>query len=204
LAWYVIQTETRSLLSFLAVMLVVATPGLEAAGFENPSRRRSFIAAVAIGAAVSFGITILSSYVLTEPIRFFFGLESRRDFLLREAEAYPVLEWLNAHDEVHGAVLVGLKRPYYAAKPIWFSAFSDPPIAERLTGHEGSPQELAARLKLLGASHIVFDESEYDADRRDGLYSWPDDRRKVFETVLAEHCTQVARLEARRIYRIDG
>ncbi len=202
-AWYIIQTETRSLLAFIAVMLAVATPGLQSAALEGGRRRRSFVAALSAGALVSLGVAVVSSYVLTEPVRYFFGLESRRDFLVREAEAFSTLEWLNTHDEVVGAVLVGLKRPYYAAKPVWFSAFSDPPIAERLTGDTADPAELSARLRTLGATHIVIDEAEYEDDHRKGLYSWSAERRQTFETVVTEHCSPVAGFGARRIYRID-
>ncbi len=201
-AWYIIQTETRSLLTFLAVLLALASPGLESAVLNGTGRRRPYLVAIATGALAALGVTVVSSYVLTDPVRYFFRLESRRDFLMREVEAYPVLEWLNTHDEVAGAVLVGLKRPYYAAKPIWFSAFSDPPIAERLTEEGATPAELAARLKTLGATHIVVDQAEYDEDLRRKLYSWSQDRRLVFETMLGEHCTEVKQFGPRRVYLI--
>ncbi len=203
-AWYLFRTETRSLLSLLAVVLVLASPEIERTLFGVTERKRAALLAVAAAALTSLLVTVISSWILTEPLRYCIGLEGRRDFLEREVVGFDALDWINTHDEVRGAVLVGFKRPYYAEKPIWFSAFSDIPIAELLTGPEGTPADLARKLTILGATHIALDRNEWDADHRDQLYAWSDTRRKVFEDLLEHHCRPVARFGATTVYRVEG
>ena len=203
-AWYVFRTETRSLLSLMAVVLVLASPEIERPLFSVVERRRAALLAVATVAMASLLVTGISSWVLTEPLRYFIGLEGRTAFLKREVVGFGALDWINTSDEVRGAVLVGFKRPYYAEKPIWFSAFSDIPIAEVLTGPEGTSADLARKLKILGATHIAVDRHEWDTDHEGKLSSWSDPRRKVFEDLLEEHCRPVAHFGATTIYRVEG
>ncbi len=203
-AWYLFRTETRSLLALLAVVLVLAAPEIERTLFAVAERRRAALFAVAAAALTSLLVTVISGWILIEPLRYCIGLEGRRAFLEREVVGFDTLDWINTHDEVQGAVLVGFKRPYYAAKPIWFSAFSDIPIAELLTGHQGTPADLARKLRTLGATHIALDHNEWDADHADHLYSWSGPRRQVFEDLLEHHCQPVARFGTTTIYRIQG
>lgn len=203
LAWYSFRTETRSLLTMIAVVLVLAAPEIERTLFWVAERKRAALFALGIAALASFSVTVVSSWVLTEPLKYFIGLEGRTSFLHREVAAFDVLDWINTHDEVRGAVLVGFKRPYYAEKPIWFSAFSDTPIAEVLTGAEGTPAELNRKLTTLGATHIALNLDEWDADHSDCLYAWSLSRRKVFLDLLADHCQQVAQFGKTTIYRLE-
>jgi len=194
LAWYIFRTETRSLLSLLAVVLALAAPEMERRLFDDSSHRRAALGILVAAALTSLSVTVISSWVLTEPLKHFLGLENTRSFLHREVVAFDALDWINSHDDVQGAVLVGFKRPYYAAKPVWFSAFADVPIAEVLTGSKGTAPDLCDKLSRLGVTHIAFDRAEWDADHRDHLYSWPDSRRKVFEDLLEQHCQPVTQL----------
>ncbi len=202
LAWYFFRTETRSLLSLIAVVLVLAAPEIERTLVAVAERRRAALFAVAAAALASLSVTVISSWTLTEPLSYFIGLEGRKAFLKREVVGFDALDWLNTHDEVRGAVLVGFKRPYYAGKPIWFSAFADIPIAEVLTGSGGTAADLSRKLKTLGATHIALDRSEWDADHQGQLYAWSDTRRKVFEDLLEHHCRPVAQFGRTTIFRL--
>lgn len=204
LAWYLFRTETRSLLSLIAVVLVLAAPEIERTLFNVTRRRRAAFLAVGVAALASLSVTVVSSWILTEPMRFFFGLENTKTFLRREVVGFDALDWVNTHDDVRGAVLVGFKRPYYAAKPVWFSAFADIPVAEVLTGSEGTPADLARKLTTLGATHIALDRSQWDADHQDHLYAWSNSRRKTFQDLLEYHCRPVAHFGVTDIYRIDA
>ena len=204
LAWAFFRTETRSLLVFLAVLFAVAVPELERRIFDSARLRRAGTAAIAAALTASLGITAITTLILTEPLKYLFGLESTRSFLTREVRHFEPLEWLNGRPYVRGAVLVGFKRPYYAEKPIWFSAFSDIPIAEVLTGTEGTADDLVRKLRTLGATHIAIDRDEWEADHRDGLYSWPPERRRVFEDLLEKRCRPVARFGATTIYELGA
>jgi hypothetical protein len=202
-AWYLFRTETRSLLSLIAVVFVLAAPEIERTLFAAAERRRAALVAVAAAALASLSVTVISSWILTEPLSYFIGLEGRTAFLKREVVGFDALDWINTHDEVRGAVLVGFKRPYYAGKPIWFSAFADIPIAEVLTGSGGTAADLSNKLKTLGATHIALDQNEWDADHAEHLYSWSDTRREVFEDLLEHHCQPVARFGATTIFRLE-
>ncbi len=203
LAWYFFRTETRSLLSLLAVVLVLAAPEMERTLFAVTGRKRAALFVISVAALAALSITVISSWILTEPMQHLFGLEKTKTFLNREVVGFDALDWINSHDEVQGAVLVGFKRPYYAEKPIWFSAFSDIPIAEILTGSEGKPADLAKKLNILGATHIAVDRHEWDADHHDHLYAWSDARREVFEELLEHHCQPVARFGTTTIYGVQ-
>lgn len=203
IAWYFFRTETRSLLSLIAVVLVLAAPEIERRLFAVLERRRAALFAVALAAMASLLLTIVSSWILTEPLRYFIGLEGRSVFLKREVVGFEALDWLNSHHEVQGTVLIGFKRPYYAEKPIWFSAFADIPIAEILTGTSGTPADLAGKLSTLGATHIAVDKDEWNADHAGNLYSWPDSRKTVFEDFLEHHCRPVARFGEITIFRLE-
>lgn len=201
-AWMLIQTETRSLLVFFAVLLVAAAPRVEQLVFAPTSHRRAAVCAVLAASAASFWVSAVSSSLLTSPMRYFFGLESRRSFLSREAEAYPVLDWLNQNPNATGALLVGLKRPYYAEKPIWFSAFADIPIAEVLTRGTTTADEMLSRFRHVGVSHIVVDRDVWEQDHNEGLYSWSDRRREAFEAVLNRHCHLAAQFGRTTVFEL--
>jgi len=201
-SWYVFRTETRSLLCLLAVVLALAAPEIERLLFDNPRHRRAALGVLTTAALASLSVTVISSWVLTEPMKFFLGLENTRTFLHREVGAFDTLDWLNTHDEVRGTVLVGFKRPYYAAKPVWFSAFADIPIAEIITGSEGTSLDIKRKISRMGATHIAFDTTQWDADHQDNLYSWPDARRKVFEILLENHCQLVAQFGDTKVFSL--
>ena len=72
-----------------------------------------------------------------------------------------------------------------------------------MTGSERTPADLRKKLKILGATHIVLDQTEWIADHKDGLYAWPDARRTVFEDLLEDHCSPVARFGETTIFRLE-
>ena len=147
-------------------------------------------------------MVVVNTLYLTEPIRHFLGRESRQEFLRRECESFPTLEWLNARDEVVGVLLVGLKRPYYLEKPGYFGAFADPPVVERLTAGATSPDDVAERLVAAGVSHVVVNRDEYRSDHDERLFSWPDQQRQAFEAFLAGRCTPVFRSGPETVYEM--
>ncbi len=202
LAWYLIQTETRSLLTLLAVLFAVAAPAMEAHLFRPRRIRRAALFALGIAALASVLLVAFNALVLTRPLGYLFGLEGRREFLRREVKHYRVLEWLNADPGVRGVLLVGMKRPYHVEKPAWFSAFADRPIAEVLLGDRKDPGALARDLLALGITHVAVDTREYRKDHEEGLYGWGEAGRAVFEGFLARECEPVVRIGDVVVYRI--
>ncbi len=202
LAWYIIQTETRSMLTFLAVLLVVAAPEMERRLFHDRAIRRAAYFALATVALASLLLSVFNSLLLTRPLGYLFGLEGRREFLQREVRGYRALEWLNGSPAVRGVLLVGMKRPYYVEKPAWFSAFADRPIAEVLLDGRKDPAAFARDLLALGITHVAVDRAEYRKDLREGLYGWGEAGRAVFEAFLARYCERQAGFGGVEILRI--
>jgi len=121
-AWLFIRTETRSLLSVFAVLSAIYATNIE--------RLRGW--RVVIGAAVAMNIVIMlvTTNVVTDPGRYFLGLETRDQYIVRMDGKQAAYRWLDAHAEVQRVLLVGLHDPYYLGKPALFSSCCDTPIAQ--------------------------------------------------------------------------
>ncbi len=202
LTWYLFQTITRSLLTFFAVLFVVAAPQVERRLFGSPQLRRAAFVVFGVLVGASLIVSAFNTMVLTRPLGYLFGLEGRREFLRREVHGYRALEWLNGNPAVRGVLLVGMKRPYYVEKPAWFSAFADRPIAEVLLDGRRDPAAFARELLALGITHVAVDRAEYRKDLRDGLYGWGKSGRAVFEAFLERYCERQAGFGGVEILRI--
>ena len=158
--------------------------------------------AIPLGFLANGAVSIINTHYMTEPVSFFFGLESRTDFLLREAESHATYNWLNKNDEVEAVLLVSLKRPYHLNRPAYFSAFADPPIAEIITRGATTAEEVRQRLTAYGISHVSISAKWYEYDHKHELYSWPDAQRRAFETFITKHCKPVFAAGKEVTYRI--
>ncbi len=202
IVWLVLHTENRSLLTMIAVLFVVAVAGFERSLWRNPAMRRAATFLLVLGFLTNFAVSMVNTHYLTEPLRYFFGLENKETFLTREAESYATYAWLNASNEVDAVLLVGLKRPYYLDKPAYFSAFADPPIAEIITRGATSALEVHHRLTSYGISHVTINAHWYDNDHQQNLYTWPPEQRRAFETFIIERCEPVLAVDREVTYRI--
>jgi hypothetical protein len=184
----------------LAVFFCVAAIGLERTFWTRPDFRRPMVVFLCLATLANLGITVVITYHLTEPVRYFFGLETAKDFLRREARSQGAYEWLNQNPAVGKVVLVGLYGPYYLERIAYFSSFGDPPMAEVLSSGSTSPRNLATRFQSLGITHMVINQGAYERDHRNGLYSWSRADRQLFEDFVAEICEPVARFGNETIY----
>ncbi len=201
-AWLLFQTENRSLLTLVAVVYAVGGVGFERAVW---SRRRLRVAAVGVLAAASAAnllLAVVNTYHLTEPLRYFVGLESRRAFLLREAHGQRTFDRLDRDPSVGRVLLVGFEGPYHLRREAFFSSFADPPAVEVFARGVAGPEELLARLASRGVTHVAIDVPRYRHLNEDGLFSWSAAERDAFETLLAELADPVAAFGEERIYRL--
>lgn len=201
LAWYVIQTETRSLLTVLAVLLCVAAPAFERLIWSQVRLRWAVASGLLAAGLASLGILVTNAFFLTQPVAVMLDLESRGAFLRREVQHFAAAQWLE-ENQARGALLVGLKRPYYVTVPAWFSAFADTPIAQHFARGATTGPSLHQRLMRMGISHIVVHHAEYADDLERGLYTWEDTEREAFEALLADHCDVVAEFPPIVVYRL--
>lgn len=202
LVWLVIQTETRSLLTMLAVFFCVAAVELEGRVWSYKTLRRPLVFFLCLVVLANLTITIATNYYLTAPVAYFLGLESSKDFLHREAESQPSYEWLNANAEVGKVLLVGLHGPYYLDRPFYFSSVCDPPIAEVLTNNIEDVEQVQKKFRALGITHVVINRKQYEEDNRYGLYGWPVKQRQAFESFISQYCEPAAQFGPDVIYRL--
>jgi len=174
--WLMIRTEARSLLSLLAVLSAVYAANIE--------RLRGWRIVVGVAVAVNVVIMLVSTNIITDPIRYFLGLESREQYIVRMDPKQAVYRWIDQQPGARAVMLVGLHDPYYLDKPALFSSCCDTPIAQTIE---------PSTLKGAGVTHIAFRPREYDRENAAGLYSWPPAQKKAFESFLRERCRVVAR-----------
>ncbi len=202
LVWLLIQTETRSLLTMLAVFFCVAAIELERLVWKHKAFRRPLLLFLYLAVLANLGITIVTNYQLTRPITYLLGLETQKTFLLREAKSQMTYEWLNRNPAAGKVLLVGFFGPYYLEKPAYFSSVCDPPIAEQLSNGIKYPGSLGEKFRRLGITHVAIDEKQYNDDKNRGLYGWSAQQKKVFEDFIAQFCYPEVKFGKEVIYRV--
>jgi len=204
LAWLAIQTETRSLLTLLAVVACLGAIVLDRAIRERPGFRLPLVALLALVAAANLIVASVIAFGTFSPVRHFVGLESGTDYLRREARSQRAYEWLDGRRDVGTVLLVGLHGPFYLQRPALFSSCCDTPIAQTLCTGARTPEEIRARLLALHVTHVVVDQGEWEREHRRELYTWSREDRARFEEFLSRYCRPVARFGADTIYAVQG
>ncbi|HEY8131115.1 MAG TPA: hypothetical protein VII12_04435 [Thermoanaerobaculia bacterium] len=175
--WLLIRTEARSLLSLLAILSAVYAANIE--------RLRSWRIVIGLAVATNVVIMLVTTHIVTDPVRYFLGLESRDQYIVRMDPKQAVYQWIDQQPTAHAVMLVGLHDPYYLDKPALFSSCCDTPIAQTTD---------PSTLKRAGVTHIAFRPREYERENAAGLYSWPPAQKMAFEAFLRERCRVVARI----------
>jgi hypothetical protein len=200
--WLLIQTETRSLLTMLAVFFCVAVIGFERMAWKHKTFRRPLVFFLSLAILANLCLTIVTNYQLTKPISYMLGMETRKTFLSREAKSQRTYEWLNRNPVVGKVLLVGFFGPYYLEKPHYFSSVCDPPIAEQLSNGIKDPESLWKKFRSLGITHVAINEKQYKHDKHHGLYGWSAEQKKVFEDFIAQFCQSTVKFGEEVIYRV--
>ncbi len=174
--WLVVRTEARSLLSVLAVLSAIYAANIE--------RLRGWRIVLGFAVATNVVIMLVSTNIVSEPIRYFLGLESREQYIVRMDPKQAAYRWLDEQANVHRVLLVGLHDPYYLGKPAMFSSCCDTPIAQVID---------LSTLKRSDVTHIALRPREYERENAEHLYTWSAAKRKDFEDFLRDRCRPVAR-----------
>jgi len=203
-AWLLVQTEVRGLLTFLAVVACLGAAVISRTLRKNPGLVTPLIFVLSLVVAANLAVTAVISLGTFAPLPYFLGLEHGADYLRREARSQKTYEWLNTAPGVRKVLLVGLHGPFYLEQPALFSSCCDPPIAQTLTAGASSPEEIWRRLGARDVSHVVVDESEWRREHRVGLYSWSPEGRRRFEEFVARYCRPAARFGNDQIYTLRG
>ncbi len=192
LGWLLIRTEARSLLSLLAVLSAVYAANIE--------RLRGWRAVVGVGVALNVVIMLVTTHVVSDPARYFLGVETREQYIARMDPKQGAYRWIDSQPEARAVLLVGLHDPFYLQKPALFSSCCDTPVAQDLTARHGS--SIAGVLKAQGITHVALRAREYERENGAGLYSWSAAQRATFESFLRDRCRPVARVGEVLILRL--
>lgn len=186
--WLIVRTEARSLLSLFAVLAMIYAIAFESL---SSAMKRAVSAVIAAGFALNVVILLVTTHVVTDPFRYFLGLESRADYVVRMDEKQSAYRWLDEQPDVRRVLLVGLHDPYYLRKPAVFSSCCDTPVAEAIVRRDGTIDAIAADLKNAGVTHVAFRESGFARNEREHLYDWSPAQRETFRAFLRERCRPV-------------
>jgi len=188
--WLFIRTEERSLLTLFAVLAVLIAHGFSTL---SPSMKRAGRVVIAAGFAANVVLILVSAHVLTAPLRYFVGLESRSDYVVRMDPKQGAYRWLSGQRDVGRILLVGLHDPFYSRRPVLFSSGYDTPIAEVIVRRAVTAERIANDLKGAGVTHIAFRSSQFERNEREHLYDWTSAEHDTFLAFLRERCRVVAR-----------
>jgi hypothetical protein len=202
LAWLLIHSENRSLLTVFAVLLVVEAIELQRVLERRPVVTWAVVTLIATASLANVGMAMISTHYMTRPIPYFIGIESRDAFLSANAPSQPAFDWLNRDHGVGWVLCVGEHGPYHLKPRAYFSSFSDPPVAEIVTAGASSEAEIRGALASLGVTHIVVDHEIYRQENEAGLYSWSAERKALFEQFIGS-CRPVASFGSDTIYALD-
>lgn len=201
--WLAIRTEVRSLLPMLAVLCVVYSTTLQQVRWRMQPLRSVFTVLVAVSISVNFFITILTTYFIFDPVRYFIGRETRGQYRTRLSKTQEAYDFLNRRDDVGRVLLVSIHNPFYLkAEPI-FSSCCDPPVIERLLAGATNADEVRRRLLEMGITHVIINPGDYHNDYAGHLYSWSLQSRKSFEEFLLTRCRKLAVLQGDVVFQIE-
>ena len=185
IAWLVIRTETRSLLSLFAILSAIYAARIEVF--------RGWRVVVGTAVALNAIIILVTTTIVTNPVRYFLGRESRQEYIVREDPKQDAYRWLDNEPSVQGVLLVGLHDPYFLRKPALFSSCCDTPIAQVIDTNA---------LKQQGITHVAFRAREFARENREHLYSWTPQQRDAFLGFLRQRCRPIVSVNDVLILRI--
>ena len=185
IAWLVIRTETRSLLSLFAILSAIYAARIEVF--------RGWRVVVGTAVALNAIIILVTTTIVTNPVRYFLGRESRQEYIVREDPKQDAYRWLDNEPSVQGVLLVGLHDPYFLRKPALFSSCCDTPIAQVVDTNA---------LKQQGITHVAFRAREFARENREHLYSWTPQQRDAFLGFLRQRCRPIVSVNDVLILRI--
>ena len=185
IAWLVIRTETRSLLSLFAILSAIYAARIEVF--------RGWRVVVGTAVALNAIIILVTTTIVTNPVRYFLGRESRQEYIVREDPKQDAYRWLDNEPSVQGVLLVGLHDPYFLRKPALFSSCCDTPIAQVVDTNA---------LKQRGITHVAFRGGEFTRENSERLYSWTPQQRDAFLGFLRQRCRSIVSVNDVLILRI--
>src|SRR5262245_19807663 len=127
-------------------------------------------------------------YDLFDQFRYFFGRETASEYRTRLSESQVLFDFINNSRDAKRVLLVSSHVPYYLNRPVLFSSFADPPIAEVLTYELKTAADLDRKFRALEVTHIVFNKSAYERENREHVYAWSREQRLLFEEFVLKYC----------------
>ncbi len=162
--WLFIHTETRSMFTVFAVLFCVAAVGLERIPWKSSKLKHLFAIGLMAATVTSFFFTLLTTHSLFDPIDHFIGRETHDQYRTRLSESQKAFDYLNGAQNVGRIALISNHVPYYLNRPFLFSSFSDPPVAQVLSGGSKSSDDVEQKFKQMNISHILLNRAAYQKE----------------------------------------
>lgn len=193
--WALSTTMPRYLLPGLAVMSVLFAALL--AGAAHKALRWLFLGLLVLSGL--YGARWLSMFAESqEGWQVVFGLQRRADYLRSQHSSYPTpyyaaMEYINAELPPDSRVLfVGESRGYYCGRKFAASSVYDENPLVRAAGEAATPEELQARLRAAGITHIFLNLGEaMRVGETYRLFPWSERSLGVFSAWWDRHARQV-------------
>ena len=193
--WALSTTMPRYLLPGLAVMSVLFAALFT--GARQRALRWLFLGLLVFSGL--YGARWLSMFAESqEGWQVVFGLQKRADYLRVQHSSYPApyyaaMEYINAELPPDSRVLfVGESRGYYCGRKFSASSVYDGNLLVRAAAEAATPEELQARLKAAGITHIFLNLGEAlrvgDTYR---LFPWNERSMGVFSAWWDRHARQL-------------
>jgi hypothetical protein len=158
--WAFTRPVLRFLLPLAPVLCLLSAAAWTRGILQGPRLARGPAKGVLAGLLLAgFGFFFVVEGVI-EPFPPALGLESRDHYLARKLNYYPAACFINRLPETSLVFVLGDQRGYYYNKPVIVSpVFNQNPLVAWANG-ASSPEDLAARLKARGITHILVNNSE--------------------------------------------
>jgi hypothetical protein len=206
--WFVSSQQVRFLMPMLPWAALIGGLGFEVfvRGFALSQR-----------AAVSslLGIAIVLTGVFWTPprdlIRFSENvqviatqLDTRENYLRRNVEVYPAIEWLNAHG-TGGVLMLWENRVYHLERPVLADQILEVPHTFLVRWARASAADVAAELRAGGYTHVLMRTDARDFTLGGGHWSalTAAEHDRLWDPLEREHLTLVHRAGAHEIYSIN-
>ena len=195
LSWSWTSTQVRFLMPAYPAAALVIAAALEGRTFAALKRILSVIVLLAAVLGLYWGGWLYYSQGLWQPLT---GVTTRREYLSRTQpayaySAYAAIEFVNDKLPPHAKTLVvGDARSFYFRKDfVASSVFDKTPAVEWATASKDG-DELYARMKTEGITHLLLNSSEaIRLGRSYRIFYWDERARMVFNDFWSHHLKEV-------------
>ncbi len=204
--WAFSQQYIRSLIPVLPFLSLIVAYLVVDFLFPLGKKGIFWIASFIIIIALALNLVyVLKIHAYFSPLKVIFGLESREEYISRDLPSYSVMNYINQNLPSSSKILfVGETRTYYCERPFLANTTFDTTIIVEWVQSAKDIQDLLARFKEEGVTHILYNKWEGDRLSREYSYfHWANpEGREMFRDFMDRHTELVYVKNETYLYRI--